>query len=147
MWQNLTFKFLRKQSANRLIQSILILLYLGLSSLSIDRTPFILCYKVKYLLQIHGFNILNFMISCSNFGAYSRSMGFVTSWFVINIKCECMFEFWCIFKEYRSVGIVMGYRLDGSRGKRFFSSPQNPDKLWGPPSLLSNGYHWFFPQE
>jgi hypothetical protein len=26
------------------------------------------------------------------------------------------------------------------RGKRFFSSPQRPDLLWGPPSLLSNGY-------
>jgi hypothetical protein len=27
----------------------------------------------------------------------------------------------------------------------FFSSPLHPDKLWGPPSLLSNGYHGFFP--
>jgi hypothetical protein len=26
------------------------------------------------------------------------------------------------------------------RGKRFFSSPQRPDRLWDPPSLLSNGY-------
>jgi hypothetical protein len=43
-----------------------------------------------------------------------------------------------------SVGIVTGYRLDGrgsipGRGKIFFSSPQRPDRLLGPPSLLSNG--------
>jgi hypothetical protein len=42
-----------------------------------------------------------------------------------------------------SVGIVTGYGLDGrilipGRGKRFLSTPQCPDRLWGPPSLLSN---------
>jgi hypothetical protein len=41
----------------------------------------------------------------------------------------------------------MGYRLDGwgsipGRGKRFFSSPQRPEKFWGPSSLISNGYRW-----
>jgi hypothetical protein len=43
-----------------------------------------------------------------------------------------------------SVGIVMGYRLDtpGSipGSARFFFFPQCPDRPWGPPSLLSNGY-------
>jgi hypothetical protein len=28
-----------------------------------------------------------------------------------------------------------------SRGRDFFSSPLCPDQLWGPPSLLPNGYH------
>jgi hypothetical protein len=44
------------------------------------------------------------------------------------------------------VGIATGYRLDdrgvGIRvpvGSRILSSPR-PDKLWGPPSLLPNGY-------
>jgi hypothetical protein len=44
--------------------------------------------------------------------------------------------------------IVTGYGLDdrgvGVRvpvGARIVSSPQGPDRLWGPPSLLSNGYH------
>jgi hypothetical protein len=38
----------------------------------------------------------------------------------------------------------MDYRLDGrclipGKGKRFFSTPQHPDQLWGSLSLLSNG--------
>jgi hypothetical protein len=53
---------------------------------------------------------------------------------------------------YSSVVIATGYRLDGqgsipSRGKRFFSSPQHPDQLWGLPSLLSNGYWGLCPHE
>jgi hypothetical protein len=53
----------------------------------------------------------------------------------------------CIKPPYasqdRSVDTAMGYRLDdwGStlgRDKIFFSSPQHPDWLWGPPSLLFN---------
>jgi len=27
----------------------------------------------------------------------------------------------------------------------FFSSPPHPDRFWGPPSLLSNGYQGLFP--
>jgi hypothetical protein len=48
-----------------------------------------------------------------------------------------------------SVGIATSYRLDrlGSipgRGKRFFITKQRPDRLWDPPSLLSNGYRGLF---
>jgi hypothetical protein len=44
-----------------------------------------------------------------------------------------------------SGNIVPDYGLDdrGSipdRGKGFFFQPLRPDRLWGPPSLLSNGY-------
>jgi hypothetical protein len=44
-----------------------------------------------------------------------------------------------------SADIGAGYRLDGrgsipGSGKNFFSSPQRPDRLWGPPSLLSSAY-------
>jgi hypothetical protein len=44
-----------------------------------------------------------------------------------------------------SVSIALGYGLD-DRGSipggcwEFFSSPPRPEWLWGPPSLLSNGY-------
>jgi hypothetical protein len=45
-----------------------------------------------------------------------------------------------------------GYRLDGrgsipDREKIFISIPQRPDRLYGPPSLLHNGYRRLFPRE
>jgi hypothetical protein len=56
-------------------------------------------------------------------------------------------------KDYNrdsAVGIATGYALD-SRGVGVrvpvvarFSSPRRPDRLWGPPSLLSNGYRRIF---
>jgi hypothetical protein len=43
-----------------------------------------------------------------------------------------------------SVGIATGYGLDSPGSipgmARCFSSPQCPDQLWGPPSLLPTGY-------
>jgi len=32
-----------------------------------------------------------------------------------------------------------------SRDWEFFSSPPHPERLWSPPSLLSNGYQGLFP--
>jgi hypothetical protein len=51
-----------------------------------------------------------------------------------------------------AVGIVTGYGLEDRGGgvrvpveSRIFSSPQRPERLWGPPSL-SNGYPGLFPR-
>jgi hypothetical protein len=62
-----------------------------------------------------------------------------------------MFKVLIIYVRVRTswdsnVVIATGYRLDGwgsipGRGMRFFSPSQCSDRLWGPPSLLSNGYN------
>jgi hypothetical protein len=51
---------------------------------------------------------------------------------------------------FRGPGIEMGYWLNGQdslpgRGKRFLCTPQRPDRLWGPFSLLSIGYRGYLP--
>jgi hypothetical protein len=52
-----------------------------------------------------------------------------------------------------AVHVATGYGLEvrgiGVRvpvGVRFFSSPRSPDRLWGPPSLLFDGFREFFPR-
>jgi hypothetical protein len=63
----------------------------------------------------------------------------------------------CIFPlmrvRDRGVGIATTYGLDDwgvevlvPVGSRSFSSPRRPDRLWGPPSLVYNGYLGLFPQ-
>jgi hypothetical protein len=71
---------------------------------------------------------------------------------LINIYILYPFIFYIsLFRSRVSSGsIVSDYGLDdrGSipgRGKGFFLYPLCPDGLWGPPSLLYNGYRGSFP--
>jgi hypothetical protein len=48
--------------------------------------------------------------------------------------------------------IESGYGMDDRgvgvqvpAGSRIFSSPRRPDRFWGPPNLLSNGFEGLFP--
>jgi hypothetical protein len=74
------------------------------------------------------------------------SVGFV----VYNL----IFEIYMFFlSRGRVVGIATGYRLDNRRvgipvpvGSRILSSSHRPSRLWGLPSLLSNGYRRLFPR-
>jgi hypothetical protein len=46
-----------------------------------------------------------------------------------------------------SVSTATGYGRDSISGSaRLFSYPQRPERLWGPPSLVSNAYWWLFPR-
>jgi hypothetical protein len=79
--------------------------------------------------------------------------GFLRGSCRIRIVDDYFFPELLIFILWRSgVGIVTGYGLDdrgvGVRvpvGSRIFSSPSRPDRLWGPLSLLSNGYRALSP--
>jgi hypothetical protein len=43
----------------------------------------------------------------------------------------------------RNWSVLYGSSSPG-RGWEFFSSPRHPDRLWGPPSLISSGYQGLF---
>jgi hypothetical protein len=53
-----------------------------------------------------------------------------------------------------AVGIATDYKLKNREvgvrvpvRSKVFSSPRRPDRLWGSPSLLCNGYRVLFPRE
>jgi hypothetical protein len=72
---------------------------------------------------------------------------------VLILLIQCIYEIsslgsartlWChmIIME---VGIATGRGSIPGRDRRFLSTPQHPDRLWGPPSLLFNRYRRLFP--
>jgi hypothetical protein len=113
------------------------------------------CREVIVLLSCHRMTVS----ACH----YSFLPGDVHSFFRIKLYCQYILM---LFSHYRSLEVfriksctyfsswsrqLNRYRdgLDGrgsipARGKRFFSTPQHQDRLWGPPSLLSSGYRGLF---
>jgi hypothetical protein len=70
-------------------------------------------------------------------------------WVTVDSYPFCIGPCW-IRSQDSSISVVTGYRLVSQglipgRGKTFLSSPQHPDWLWGPHSLLTNGYLGQFP--
>jgi hypothetical protein len=70
---------------------------------------------------------------------------------VVVVVMMMMMMMMMIRNRDNSVGIAMGYMLDGrdstpGGGKKYYSSLlQLPDRLWGPPSFLASGYWGIFP--
>jgi hypothetical protein len=105
---------------------------------------FLLFYIYQYInvytKLVHGrFHIL----SCSLF--YTNSTGFVKQ------AKKLINPFHITRSRDSSVGIATGYGLDDSGvgvrvplWSRIFSCPRRPDRLWGPLSLLYNGYRGLF---
>jgi hypothetical protein len=67
--------------------------------------------------------------------------------------CACNYiHTYMYMRQGSSVGIPMGFEVDcrfsiPGRGKRFFSLPWHPDRLWGLPSLILSEYLGLFPLE
>jgi hypothetical protein len=60
-----------------------------------------------------------------------------SSFYLLNSQDSSVVQRW-------ATGWMIG-GLNSGGGWEFFSSPRRPNRLWSPPSLLSNGYQWFFP--
>jgi hypothetical protein len=97
------------------------------------------CYRVSftfYRAMVSRWIVKNYSVEIF------RARHFTRSWSVSPRPTKYML---ILFRSWdSSVGIATCYRLDGrgsvrGRGKRFFFSPQRPDRLWGPPWLPSNG--------
>jgi hypothetical protein len=72
--------------------------------------------------------------------------------FMVKLREQSLEIIIIIVSRDNTVGITAGYGLAGRGvgvrvqvGARFFTFPRRPDRMWGPPDLLSNGYRCSFP--
>jgi hypothetical protein len=88
--------------------------------------------------------------------ANSRLASQEISRFLCNLKIRypVTFVFLTALTMFSSVGIAVGCGLDDRGvnirvpvGSTIFTSPYRPDRLWGPPNLLSNRYPLAFSRE
>jgi hypothetical protein len=93
-------------------------------SIYVSFSAVIICVETSYVLQLSCDKVLKSKILTHS----STFSGIVTS-------------------RGSLVGIATHYGLNDRGvgvqvpvGSRIFSSPRRPDRLWGPPNLLSNGY-------
>jgi hypothetical protein len=96
-----------------------------------------LCFEIGSA-ESHNLFALRVVLNCfhSDFGSLTNM---------------CMILYLLIGSRGSSVSTVSDYELDdrGSipdRGRGFFFQLLRPDRLWGPPSLLPNGYRGSFPR-
>jgi hypothetical protein len=95
--------------------------------------------------QISLFNKFKFLLKSINNIEYYAKRYMSTC---LNPECNSP----SVHQREKNISNKFSRHSDGSdglvsipgKGKIFFSSPQRPDRLWGPPSLLSNRYRSLF---
>jgi hypothetical protein len=115
-------------------------------------------FQIFQFLSEH--NLVNRHIECLQFHylLYCQKKKFVPATTVVNERVQLnvsgrsnlyhlIIQFWWsrssvhwIFTSHWGAGVAMMWGLDPIRGKRFISSLEHPDLLWGPPNVLFNGY-------
>jgi hypothetical protein len=97
----------------------------------------------KYLQSLHSFI---YWILSQNCAPSSPCVSFLLVFFIF---INHFVEMWCFVRS--AVGIATCYGLDDQEvgvrvpgGSRIVFSPRRPERFWGPPSLLSNGYRELF---
>jgi hypothetical protein len=97
----------------------------------------ILMYTRRYL---HRLQDKSGDLWAYNFQVFTALMSQILSFWVVTSCIFCR-----LFNDGGAVIDLDGRGLIPGGGKRFLFSPQLTDRIWGPPSLLSNGYRELFP--